>query len=296
MTALLVTCLVFLFNMLLSALEPYFNSFIPNLVSYGLDVDYMIDTAVGLPFCSTLYKSFASFGLIFLTAMFLKKGFETYIAYTDGDPESDPIEFFTLYCKGIVVTAISPIIIDFFGDVLRYLIIESTAIINIAWAGNSGATAMFRFTEDGLESNLIIGLVVIIYYLIVFIFQFILIGTGVELLILQIGLPLATVGLLNQDKGVFKSYVSSLVKVFVTILTRVLLIHLSYVLVMLSGQLFTGNGLSGNFNLLVIGIAVVISAFKMPKLLSEWLVPSGGGQGIMMKAYYASGLISKLRK
>ena len=51
----------------------------------------------------------------------------------------------------------------------------------------------------------IFGLVFVIVYFILY-FQFLM--RGLEILILRVGIPLACVGLIDNDKGVFKPYMS----------------------------------------------------------------------------------------
>lgn len=292
MTGLLITAVAWLLNLIIGSLTPYVNIMIGSLTEYGLRLGKYIDDWTNTSLCETLQQVFTTFGLSFLTLAFLKKGFEEYVTYTDGDPDSDPFQLLTLYFKAIAIIAATPILIEFFTDIADSLIQDAIGAIasangTVGWDTN---LKQFKFSETDLSGNLLAGIGVIIYFVIVIIFQISMVGTGLEFLILQIGLPIAAVGLLNADKGVFKSYSMSIAKVIVTVVVKVILCELSFVMVIFAGSFGSDNF----FMLLIIAIACMLAAFKVPKMLAEWMIPSGGGQGIMMKAYYASNMVSKV--
>ena len=86
---------------------------------------------------------------------------------------------------------------------------------------------------------------------------------GMELFILRLGFPLACVGLVNPDGGVFKSYSEKLIKSVLTVLVQIILCKIAIVLI---------------FNVkLLFGIAAIIMAIKTPKFLQEFML--GGGTG-----------------
>ena len=85
------------------------------------------------------------------------------------------------------------------------------------WAGwVSGISSMGLVTA-------IFGLVFVIVYFILY-FQFLM--RGLEILILRVGIPLACVGLIDNDKGVFKPYMS---KFFQSALSVVIQVSLAKV-------------------------------------------------------------------
>ena len=108
---------------------------------------------------------------------------------------------------------------------------------------------------------------------------------GINMMILNIGMPLACTGLLDNDKGMFKNYFMTYVKTFLTVLVQVVLSKLGlYVIVTSAG---IGNIVSGNFDLvkMFLGLACLTTALSTPKLLAEFLVPSGPGGSAMSKIY-----------
>ena len=75
------------------------------------------------------------------------------------------------------------------------------------------------------------------------------------------------------------------VKTFLTVLIQVVLSKLGLYIIVSSAGI--GNIVSGNFDLvqMFFGLACMIVAMKAPKLLAEFLVPSGPGGGVMSKIY-----------
>lgn len=110
-------------------------------------------------------------------------------------------------------------------------------------------------------------------------------GLGINMMILNIGMPLACTGLLDNDKGMFKNYFMTYVKTFLTVLIQVVLSKLGLYIIVTSAGI--GNIVSGNFDLvkMFLGLACLTTALSTPKLLAEFLVPSGPGGSAMSKIY-----------
>ena len=86
---------------------------------------------------------------------------------------------------------------------------------------------------------------------------------GAEIFILKLGFPIACVGLVNADGGVFTQYIGKLIKSMLTVLVQILCCKLALLLVF-SGQL-------------IYGIAMIILAIKTPKMIQEFMLGGGGG-------------------
>ncbi len=106
-------------------------------------------------------------------------------------------------------------------------------------------------------------------------FQFLM--RGVELMILRIGVPLACVGLLDNDKGIFAHYNQMFMKAMATTMIQVCLLKLGLALVM-------------NIDLLT-GIGTIIMALKTPTFVREFMVQTSGGVGLNT-IYHGSRLVS----
>ena len=124
----------------------------------------------------------------------------------------------------------------------------------------------------------ILGLVFVISYFMLY-FQFLM--RGLEILILRVGLPLACVGLLDNDKGVFKNYVMKFFQSMTSVVVQIALCKLGVGLMM---------NLGGNMNIFW-GTACIVLAIRTPRFLVEFMVPSGGGGGVVNNVYHSVRLV-----
>lgn len=123
-----------------------------------------------------------------------------------------------------------------------------------------------EFCMTSLFSS-ITGLIAIILFVILYI-QFLV--RGVEILILRLGFPLACVGLIESNSGVFQSYSQKLFKSVLTVVVQIVLCKLGLALVFTSHWFYT--------------IATVIMAIKTPSFLQEFMLTgnSGGMSAVIM--------------
>lgn len=129
----------------------------------------------------------------------------------------------------------------------------------------------------------IFGLIFVVCYFILY-FQFLM--RGLEIMILRIGMPMACVGLLDNDKGVFKTYIN---KFFQSTLAVVIQICLC--------KLGVGMMLNIGINMNVFwGMACMVLAIKTPSFLREFLVPAGGsGSGVINNVYHSVRLVGMVK-
>ena len=125
--------------------------------------------------------------------------------------------------------------------------------------------------------NAIFGLVFIICYFMLY-FQFLM--RGLEILILRVGMPFACVGLLDNDKGIFKPYMN---KFFQSIFASIIQIALC--------KLGIGLMLNIGVNINMFwGIACLILSIKTPRFLSEFLIPAGSS-GFINNIYHTGRIV-----
>ena len=96
-------------------------------------------------------------------------------------------------------------------------------------------------------------------------------------------MPLACVGLIDNDKGVFKPYMS---KFFQSALSVIIQISLAKL----------GVGLMMNMHIFW-GVACMILAVRTPKFLQDFIITTGGGGGgaIVNNAYHSVRLVQMVR-
>lgn len=148
------------------------------------------------------------------------------------------------------------------------------------------------FTSAGWEAWVAgiasLGLVTAIFALIFMITYFILyfqfLMRGLENMILRVGMPLACVGLIDNDKGVFRPYLQKFFQSMLAVLIQICLSKL-------------GIGLMLNMHVFW-GVACMILAVKTPRFLQDFLITTGGGGGgtVINNVYHSVRLVQMLRK
>lgn len=133
--------------------------------------------------------------------------------------------------------------------------------------------------------NILETLAIYIYYIVFLIMWMRLMGRGVEMLFMRVGLPLAAIGLIDSDGGVFKSYTQLLFRQMLTSIFQVAALRLS--LMFLPNLSFTG---------LLLSISILLAAFRTPKLLQQIMTPQGGGSGFGSKVYQGAMIFRMLKK
>lgn len=266
--------------------------------NYSLNIGDTIDSfTVDGDLISTLSGLMFNVGMAFLLLNFVYRGLQTYILYTDGDPDADPIGFLTLYCKAVVVICTYDYIFQMFSDGVDSLIGSVLNIIkrklNTNLTVDSVVTSLFSLDENNIKGGLMGGILGIVFGIIAIIVCFRALKTGFELLLLNIGMPIAAMGLLNQDKGIFKGYFMSICKGFATLLISIGCAQLGCSVMLAASDSIVTSTIDGLIGI-IIGIVILAVALTAPRLLSEFMAPSGGGQGMMMKMYYASSMASRV--
>ncbi len=238
MEAILVTLIVSVLNGAIA----YIDQMLSGLASLTLHADQYMTVGGGGSMVGTLSDILLGFGVSLVILKFLKKGFECYVLWTDGDPDNEPIALVIRFVQAVAIALCFPTLYGWLADITGNLTDELLAAIGVStnynWkAWTKGISSMGLVTA-------ILGLVFVISYFMLY-FQFLM--RGLEILILRVGLPLACVGLLDNDKGVFKN-------------------------------IFWGT-------------ACIVLAIRTPRFLVEFMVPSGGGGGVVNNVYHSVRLV-----
>ena len=238
-----------------------------------IPIVFEVDKTLG-QYLSTASSMIYNIGISLMILKFLKKGFEIYVMEADGDPDMDPLQLVTNFIKAMAVAIGFRPIYDIFVQILKETVNAITTSMNIY-------KEVTDFTGIGLING-VFFLIALVIFMILFCKAF---GLGINMMILNIGMPLACTGLLDNDKGMFKNYFMTYVKTFLTVLIQVVLSKLGLYIIVTSAGI--GNIVSGNFDLvkMFLGLACLTTALSTPKLLAEFLVPSGPGGGAMSKIY-----------
>ena len=205
--------------------------------------------STGVNFFSILMPVTYGVGISLIILKFLKKMFDVYVLWTDGDPDADPMLLMMNFIRAVGTALIFQWLYGLFVDICRE--ITDTIISTISDNTN--------FTQEWITGLASGGILILL-------FSFI--SRGIEMMIMVVGVPLACVGLLDNDKGIFKGYLNQIVKAFVTTIVQITLCKIGITLML--GATFTTT-----MNI-VMGIGCMISAISIPKLMREFLVPTGG--------------------
>jgi len=269
--------LVLLIVALLNGAIAYIDTLLTDIVPLTLYADQYMTTLAGVNIVEELFDILFGFGISLIILKFLKKGFETYVIWTDGDADEEPISLLTNFFKAMAVAICFPTIYGWLGQIVEELTNELLVVIGASaaydWAAwTSGISSLGLVTA-------IFGLVFIICYFILY-FQFLM--RGLEIMILRIGVPLACVGLLDNDKGVFKSYSQKFIQSTLAVVVQICLAKL-------------GVGLMLNMHVFW-GVACMILAIKTPKFLGDFILTTGGGGGGAVNNVYHTVRLAQMAK
>lgn len=241
----------------------FFSSeMVGELYTTVFDCGQYLTTVSGVEFFSLLMPVSYGFGISLIILKFLKKAFDIYVLWTDGDPDADPFLLLTNFVRAVGTALIFQWLYQIFVDICRDV---TDQIMSAISQGTSPTIEWVNaITSMGIVPA-IAGLIFLICYLIL-LFSFM--ARGIEMMVMKIGVPLACVGLLDNDKGVFRAYINQFVKAFITTIVQIMLVKIGLSLMLNSTMLSSQN--------IMWGIACMMAAMSMPKILREFLVPTGG--------------------
>ena len=268
--------LVLLIVAVLNGAVAFIDEMLSGLVPMTLNADQYMMAAGGGSMVSILFDILLGFGVSLIILKFLKKGFECYVMWTDGDPDVEPTNLVIRFIQAIAVAVCFPVMYGWLAEITQNLTDELMAAIGAAtnydWqAWVNGISSLGLVTA-------IFGLIFVVCYFVLY-FQFLM--RGLEIMILRIGLPLACVGLLDNDKGVFKTYINKFFQSTLAVVVQICLCKLGVGMMMNMGV---------NMNTFW-GIACIVLAIKTPRFLSEFMVPTGGGAGVINNVYHSVRLV-----
>ena len=255
-----------------SVVDTMLNSLIPTAF-YAEDFMTMsISSTVPIDFSSLFNLSFG-FGVSLIVLKFLKKGFEVYIGWYDGDPDADPISLVIGFLRALAIALCFPILYDALISITEQMINQTISAISGLTAQQSIVDMIVNIISNSIFQA-IAGLIVVIVYLILWI-QFMM--RGIEMLVMRIGIPIVCTGLIDSDKGVFGPYMKKFFLNAATVLIQIALIKLSLT-VMTMGNCFYS-------------LAIAFVAMRTPKFLQEFMINvSGAGGSVINTVYHTSRL------
>jgi hypothetical protein len=230
-----------------------------SLVSSAFYAEKHMTSSTAVINFAEIYTVIFSFGVALIVLKFLKKGFDTYVGWDAGDPDSDPLTLVVNFLRALVVAIGAPVlynwIVSVAEDMIDKVLNVSNMIINL-----TSPTDLIWNTVSSLGLSMVVfSLILIIMYALLY-FQFIM--RGIEMLVLRIGMPIACVGLVDSDRGIFAPYMKKFYMNAATVLVQVVLVKLSLMVLAVS-------------NNVIYAVAVAMVANRAPKFLNEFLLMQG---------------------
>ena len=256
--------LIILITAILSGIVTLFfsNEMLVGLYDIVFNPGTTLAAITGVEFFSLIMPITYGVGISLIILKFLKKAFDIYVLWTDGDPDADPFLLLTNFVRAVGTAPIFQWLYQIFVDICRDV---TDQIMSAISQGTSPTIEWVNaITSMGIVPA-IAGLIFLICYLIL-LFSFM--ARGIEMMVMKIGVPLACVGLLDNDKGVFRAYINQFVKAFITTIVQIMLVKIGLSLMLNSTMLSSQN--------IMWGIACMMAAMSMPNILREFLVPTGG--------------------
>lgn len=266
-----------LIGAILSGCLAYVNTLLDGLVPIALHAEDYMDTLLGTSGISSIFDIFFSFGVSLIVLKFLKKGFERYILWTEGDAEIDPLLLLTGFFKSLAIAVSFPTLYGWLTEVVEDLSNELITTVS-----DDMATDFSSIITGITSAGIFTGIVSIIFFICFFMLYVQFLTRGLEILILRIGLPLACVGLMDQENGVFRTYIQKFFQSTIAVLVQIVLAKLGVAL-MLNAHVFWG-------------LAALLLALRTPKFLQEFLIVSGGNGSGMMNPIYSTARIYQMGK
>lgn len=272
--------LVLLIVAVLNGAVVYIDEMLQELIPMTLYADrYMLTQGGNV--VDLLFDIVLGFGVSLIILKFLKKGFACYVLWTDGDPDTEPTALVIRFMEAVAVAVSFPLLYGWLAEIVQEFIGELMAAVG------TGTSYDWQAWVNGISSlgltTAIFGLIFVVCYFLLY-FQFLM--RGLEILILRIGMPMACVGLLDNDKGIFNTYLNKFFQSTLAVVIQIVLCKLG-----------VGMMLNIGINMNVFwGLACMVLAIKTPAFLREFLVPTGGGAGgIINNVYHSVRLVGMIK-
>ena len=199
----MVAVIVAIAAVVIGGLVVFMDDMLSNIWGYVFE----IESAIPIPnFSSFLYNlktAFYAVAVSLLIIKFLKKLFDIYALWTEGDPDVHPMQLVINFVKAMVVSLCFPYLWGIFVNVGKELLDKGMEALN------DGGTFAEMWQQTYWKSvGLIPTIFGLIFIVMFFILMFKFMKRGIEISLMLVGMPLACIGLLDNDKGIFTPYLN----------------------------------------------------------------------------------------
>jgi hypothetical protein len=240
----------------------FLGSLYTNLIPLCLYAENYMQGVFGGDGYINLTKVFVGIAVMLIIIKFLKKGLDVYVLYQDGDPDMDPLHLLSSFFKAIAMAFCFPVIYDLMAEMTKGLIDAIMTNTNLGATNVDVSNALNVAVQA--TGGLILGIILIIIFVVMMIGLYLqLLMRGVEVLILKLSFPLACVGIIDADNGIYGSFLKKFIQTMFSIVAQISLAFISIALMMGGDPIWS--------------IAVCMLALKTPQFLSEFMVGGLGG-------------------
>ena len=203
-----------------------------------------------------IYQVVFNYACFILVIVFIAKLIKIYFLQNDGDAEKNPIHLIVGMLKAVIIMICCKEIYDIFVG------ITSSFLNSILGAMPVKSVSLSEALSGNIAGGIFtaVACLVLLITWLVLICQFIM--KGIEMLLMRMGIPFASIGLLNSDGGVFPEYVRGFLMTAFTLVVQLALMNLS-ILVTINGHL-------------IYAIAIAMISVNTPMILSKYLVRPNG--------------------
>lgn len=255
--------LINLIASIIGGADTIINSVFNSLIDTCFNAEHYLTTLFGTQWIdfSNLKTIILSFSISLIVLKFLKKGFDTYILWIEGDIDTPSLTFVTYFARALILAISFPILYEWLIDISKEFANDLLNALNISAQ---------QEIVSGLVGGSTIGIFGAIFAIILLIMLFVLyiklLMQGMELFVLKLGFPLACIGLVDSDKGIFAPYVKKFFQSILTVIIQIILIKLG-ILLIISNQYIDAT-------------AILLVAMRTPKFLQEFMLVASNGGGI----------------
>ena len=111
--------LVLLIVALLNGAIAYIDGLMEGIIPLTLYAEQYMSTLAGVDLFQSLFDIVFGFGVSLIVLKFLKKGFETYVLWSDGDADEEPIAILTNFFKAMAVAICFPTMYDWLATIVE---------------------------------------------------------------------------------------------------------------------------------------------------------------------------------
>lgn len=232
---------------------------------------------------SAINQVVLSYALSLMVLKFVKKMFMTYIGWTEGDSDTNPMQLLFNFILAIAVAVSFSDIYDFMANITTEF---GTDLLSSFGVGDLPKYSDFysKFV-DLPEKGLFFIFSILAFMIIGILIYFQFIRRGLEMLVLRAGVPFACNGLLDSDKGSYAPYIKLFIQNMFTTIVQIAMFRLSFA-IMVDGQV-------------IWGIASILMTLNTPKFLHQYMIQVGNGSGMVSGAGRAvqgtASAVSKIR-